>query len=233
MKLFRIYEPVPGDGIVTPGISITPSHTPAGFRWGERYVDGAREVQIVGLCKAQYKAMRAMIDAGFIEEDTPCVLRQADLADLGNRGLRFEVEKDRNDQRALVYVGTRTAAAEQPMRHGPRDAVHNAVTFTCGDPQRFVEGDGNFKFVRRAHPPFNEAVGVELLASELITEEGATWNEALLIMLPGSSFRIVRGGDIAGMVPEFLVVWTGHKLRTIIPQHYRGLTEAEATQAEA
>lgn len=230
MKLFQIHEPVPGYGIVTPGINVSTGSPPMGFRWGERYVDGVREVQVVGLCKAQYKAIKAMIDGGFIEEGTECVLRQADLLDLGDRGLRFEVEQDRNDLRALVYVGTRTAAG-RPSNDGPRDAIHNAVTFTSGDPKRFVEGEGEFRFVRRVHPPFSEVVGVELVANEQITDAGATWNEALLIMLPGSSFRVVRGGDMSGLVPEFLVVWTGHKLRTIIPQHYQ--SRSEETQIEA
>lgn len=216
MKLFTVSEP--GDGFVTPGIHVDPNESPMGLRWGSANRD---DLRLVPVCKPQYKAVRAAVDKGLVNNAHRLVLARADLIDTGDKGLRFELEKDDRDQRALIYVCTQTAASTQPVRGGPDDALHNNVTFTSGDPVRVVDGVGSYQRVRRVHPPFSETVGVRLVQSALISDSGATWNEALVVMVPGTSFRIVRGGDTRDMVPEFLVVWTGHRLRTVIPERYR------------
>lgn len=40
----------------------------------------------------------------------------------------------------------------------------------------------------------------------------------LLRMVPNSSFRICRTGNLEGAFPEFLVSWNGNSLRTIVPK---------------
>lgn len=219
MKLFAVDEPA---DIIKPGIRILPGESPVGLRWGASGV--------IPVAKAQYKAVRAALEAGKFETHF-LRLERADIFEDGDKGLRFEIEKDPRDQRALVYVYTSTLAADRPMRMGPDDAIPNTVTFTSPDPFRVTEGEGTHQRAKRIHPPFSEVVGVTVVKSEQITVDGATWNEALITMVPGSSFRIVRGGDTRDIVPEFLVVWNGHKLQTVIPARYRQRVEETMAMA--
>jgi hypothetical protein len=225
MKLFTVSEPRAGDGLVVPGIRIFPSESPMGLRWGS----AAREdSKVVPIAKAQYRAVRGALEAHIITPDTACHLVRADVVDAGEKGLKFELEKDESDQRALIYICTRTLATGEGMMRGgaPDDAVPNAVTLTSNEALHVDNGRGPRDRVQRVHKPFSEAVGIERLGVSLVSEDGATWNEALLVLQPGASFRVVRGGDVRDMVPEFVVTWTGHKLRTVVPERWRKREEA-------
>lgn len=226
MKLFTVCEPGAGDGIVTPGIRVFPNESPMGLRWGAAT---QAAMKIVPVCKAQYRAVKGMIEAEVITPETACHLVRADVIDAGEKGLKFEVERDAADQRAFIYVCTRTLAVNQGsfVRGSmPEDAVPNTVTLTANEAKHVTDGVGPRDRVRRVHNPFSEAVGIKRLDVSLIAEDGASWNEALLVLQPSASFRIVRGGDVRDLVPEFLVVWTGHKLRTVVPERYRQRLEA-------
>lgn len=229
MKLFAVSEPV-DSGVVPEGIVIDASLEkegkviiPAGMRWGSK-TEGR---QIIPLARPQYKAMKAAIEEGIIQ-DGPCVLWRADLKEKrdGNAGetvLLFEVEKDPSDQRALVYLSTSTAPAQKGSQRGrlPDDAVPDAVVLTADDFRR-IEAEGRIK---RFDKPFSEAVGVTVIAEEEIVQDGARWKEMVIMLLPGASFRVVRGGDMHERVPEFSIRWNGHKLRTVIPERYRNRQE--------
>jgi hypothetical protein len=193
-----------------------------GLRWGATTHEDSKIVQ---LCKTQYRAIREAREAGLINAEGACILARADVVS-SPKGVRFNVEKDARDQRAFIYICTSTRAGDTARGsgqrgEGPDDSIPNTVIFTSNEASHVVEGTGPRDRVRWAHKPFSEAVGVELLDLALLTEEGATWNEALLILQPGASFRVVRGGDVRDLVPEFLVIWTGHKLRTVVPERYR------------
>lgn len=226
MKLYTVSEPIFGDGFVTPGIRIFPNDNPMGLRWGAVHQP---DMKIVTVCRSQYRAVKAMVDSGKLASDQACHFTRADVT-VGDRGLRFELEKDENDQRAFVYVRTSTVAADGSASRGamPDDALPNTVTLTSNEYRHAVEGEGPRQRVRRVHQAFNEAVGVASLDNALLSDDGALWNEALLTLLPGSSFRVIRGGDIHDLVPEFLVTWTGHKLRTVVPERYRRRMEDSA-----
>jgi hypothetical protein len=175
-------------------------------------------MKIVPICKAQYKAVKAMVEAKKISNDTPCRLVRADIT-IDERGVRFELEKDPSDQRALIYIYTSTQAAGNAMSRGsaPEDAVPNAVMLTSNEARHITESGR----VKRVHPPFSEAVGIRRIDATILTDGEATWNEALLELDPGASFRVVRGGDVRDLVPEFLVTWNGFRLRTVVPERYR------------
>jgi hypothetical protein len=215
MKLFAVSEPV-DSGVIPTGIVIDTSLEkegkviiPAGMRWGSN-TEGR---QIIPLARPQYKIMKAAVEAGIIQ-DGPCVLGRADLREKrggenGETVLLFEVEKDPSDQRALVYLSTSTAPAQKGSQRGrlPDDAVPDAVVLTADDFRR------------------TEAVGVTVIAEEEIQQNGARWKEMVLLLLPGASFRVVRGGDMREKIPEFSVRWNGYKLRTVIPERYRSRSE--------
>lgn len=230
MKLFTVSEPLPGDGLVVPGIRVFPSESPMGLRWGAATREASK---VVPICKAQFRAVRGLLEAKIITPDTACHLVRADVVDAGEKGLKFELEKDEADQRALIYVCTRTLAAGDAIVRGgmPDDAVLNTVTLTSNEAKHLDGGRGPRDRVHRAHNPFSDAVGIERMGVSLVTEEGASWNEALLVLQPGASFRVVRGGDVRDLVPEFVVTWTGHKLRTVVPERYRSRMEGIAQPA--
>lgn len=215
MKLYEVSEPIHGDGILTPGVRIFPNESPMGLRWGS-------EGKIIPINKAQFRAAKALVEKGRIHNTTACLLVRADVVEVAN-GLRFEAEKDESDQRAFIYIQTATIAVQGPLQRGslPEDAEPNVVTLTANEAYQVDGGTGPRDRVKRVHKPLSEAVGVRRLDASLITVDGASWNEVLLVLQPGASFRIVRGVDVADIVPEFLVTWTGHKLRTAIPARYR------------
>lgn len=231
MKLFTVSEPVPGDGLVRPGIRVFPNESPMGLRWGSSTQAG---MKVLPLCKTQYRAVRGAVESNLISAEGACVLVRADVVS-GPKGLRFDVEKDERDQRAFIYVCTSTLAGDATRSggqrgEGPDDAIPNTVILTSNEASHVVDGAGPRDRVRWAHKPFSEAVGIERLDTALLTEEGATWNEALLVLQPGASFRVVRGGDVRDIVPEFLVIWTGHKLRTSVHERYRHRLEGAALE---
>lgn len=230
MKLFTVSEPVPGDGLVRPGIRVFPNESPMGLRWGSSTQD---DMKVLPICKTQYRAVRAAVESHLISADGACILVRADVA-MGPKGLRFDVEKDERDQRAFIYVCTSTLAGDIPRSGGrgeaPDDAIPNTVILTSNEASHVVDGAGPRDRVRWAHKPFSEAVGIERLATALLTAEGATWNEALLVLQPGASFRVVRGGDVRDLVPEFTVIWTGHTLRTAVHGRYRNRLEGAALE---
>lgn len=80
--------------------------------------------------------------------------------------------------------------------------------------------------VRRAYKLFpNPGCGVDVVA----IGTGANGEpNALLRMLPGSSFRICR--DTVDLPPELLVVWPGTKLRLIVPEKHRKFQRREAAK---
>lgn len=224
MKLFTVSEPVPGDGIVKPGIDVLPNESPMGLRWG---ATTPAEMKVLPLCKAQYRAVRGALEAGLIDPESPCRLVRADIANVKERP-RFEIERDERDQRAFIYICTSTAAGEAPRGSTPEDAMPNAVTLTSNNTLHISEGTGPRDRVRWVYKPFSEAEGIERIDVALLTAGGATWNEALLVLQPGASFRVVRGGDVQDLVPEFLVIWTGHKLKTVVHDRYRDRLESMA-----
>lgn len=233
MKLFTVSEPVPGDGLVRPGIHVPLNESPMGLRWGA--LPAQDGMKILPICKVQYRAARAAVESRLIRPDGACILVRADVVS-GPKGLRFDVEKDDRGQRAFVYIRTSTAAGDSTRGagqrgEGPEDAVPNTVIFTSNEASHIIDGEGPRGRVRWAHKPFSEAVGVERLDTALLTEGGATWNEALLVLQPGASFRVVRGGDVRDLVPEFTVIWTGHRLRTAVHSRYRNRLEGPLEEA--
>lgn len=228
MKLFTLSEPIPGDGLVAPGIRVFPNESPMGLRWG---ASTHAEQRVVALCKAQYRAVRGAVDSRLISAEGACILVRADVSAVA-KGLRFDLEKDDRDQRAFVYVCTSTLAGEHGRVGAPDDAVPNTVILTSNEASHVVDGSGPRDRVRWAHKPFSEAVGIDRIDTSLLTEGGATWNETLLVLQPGASFRVVRGGDVRDLVPEFTVIWTGHKLRTAVHERYRGRLEGASSHEQ-
>jgi hypothetical protein len=93
----------------------------------------------------------------------------------------------------------------------------------CYDEEEVKDRWGNRR-VRRAYRPFPGG-GVDILA----IGTGANGEpNALLRMLPGSSFRIIR--DTLNLPPELLVVWPGSKLRLIVPEKHRKRMRRERAQ---
>lgn len=231
MKLFTVSEPIPGDGLVRPGIRVFANESPMGLRWGSLT---QTDMKILPLCRTQYRAVRGAVESALINADGACILVRADVVS-GPKGLRLDIEKDERDQRAFIYVCTRTLAGDTARGggqrgEGPDDAIPNTVVLTSNESNHVVDGAGPRDRVRWAHKPFSEAVGIERLDTALLTEDGATWNEVLLVLQPGASFRVVRGGDIRDLVPEFTVIWTGHRLRTAVHERYRPRLEGTALE---
>jgi hypothetical protein len=200
MHCFTIGEPT---GIIHAGIKIHQNQHPVGMRWG----NNPKDSQIIPLSKAQYQIVKELREAGKID-DSPVVLVKADIQTNGS-GLKFEMEEDPNDPRALVYIYTATAAGSS-LEIPPEDANPDSVKFTANTyVHEEMDLGGKYKRIKRTYQSFEQAVGIKIIGFERVVADGAQWNEALLIMQPKSSFRVVRGGDIRGLIPEFVLSWPG------------------------
>lgn len=128
-------------------------------------------------------------------------LLRAELAD--NDPLRFTRERRRCEM-ALVHVATE--AGEDGELWYEANSYDECTAQT-------PRGER----VERFYHPFPGA-GTHVVAAGT-GPQGEP--HALLLMVPGASFRICRTGDLAGASPELVVVWPGSTLRCFAPAKYR------------
>jgi hypothetical protein len=130
-------------------------------------------------------------------------LHRADVLDLGDNKHKLSKERDVRDRRALLAV--RTAAAP------------NGQVRVHANSYSEVEENGR---VSRKYNDF-PTPGISLVASGQCIRGDTTWEEFLLVLVPGASFRVARNGDLEGAAPEMVVAWNGYKMRSEVPRKFR------------
>jgi hypothetical protein len=129
-------------------------------------------------------------------------LKWADVLEVEST-LKIARERDRGDQRALLAV--RTA----PPQHGKMYCLANSYDE--------VEQNGR---VSREFRPF-PSLGVTVIAEGKCIQGDDCWDEKLLLLSPGASFRVVRKGRLEGAAPEIVVAWNGRDMHAHVPKKFR------------
>lgn len=140
-----------------------------------------------------------------LPEGTVLMLHNLDLVNADNQMPRLVRELNPRDRAALVSV--EVACGES----GSTKLYANTVS---------EKWDETKKRVIREARPIEEAVGVTVHCSSM-SDSGLQY---LISMQPGSSFRVVRSGDLQGAAPELVVLWNGRWDERAIQQGGRSNT---------
>lgn len=150
------------------------------------------------------RELRCVFRDAMEEGLTDLRLLRAEMSTQGT--LRFVKERNPKDYRGLIYMATECGPG------GGLRLLANSYR------EELTRGR-----IRRVYDPF-PPLGVEVLAGG-VSSNGAP--QGLLVMHPGSSFRVERGGELEGASPILIMTWSGSLLRCFPPKKYRE-TEAAA-----
>lgn len=167
----------------------------------------------IPLCKSLAKSFEALAAIG----EDELAMTKADIST--NKPLRLLPEK------AIITRWNRRIESDTALVHVTTKSS-GQLWFEANCYDQEVVPTKYSKRVRRAYHPFQGGDGVDVLA----IGTGANGEpNALLRMIPGASFRICR--DTLDLPPELLVVWTGIKLRFIVPEKHRKKQQKQRREA--
>ncbi len=122
------------------------------------------------------------------------------------KGRRKLVSEEADTGEALVLVSCQPGVELNGSGENLQEITYTAASYT-------EDYSSKIHRIRKKYNQF-PPLGVDIMAY------GGRESEMLLMMVPGSSFKMFRGGDTDGSWSNMTVVWTGEQLR-VYPRYRR------------